>query len=225
MPKFHAAELTENRRLLAEMIADRDIARNAANAEVERSAKLATVHAAVEPARAALSDFDAQSAVAMSNWARGNVTGLPKSDAARRAALAADLADAELASTAAKAAQDECQSNAERFSHTLTQMEAHILERAQIVAIEEATELLPRIADAIAAAESLRLQLDAARAEAVKGLGSFGRATSVAPALEKFDTARQSAESRPLMQPVNPFANGWRKFTAALTQVTSVNVV
>jgi hypothetical protein len=231
MTKFKAADaheaetvsLSENRQALAAQIAERDIARDAAKAETERSAKLATVHDAVEPARAALLGFNAQAAIAMSNWAKGNATGLPKSDAARRAALAADLADAELSSAAAKAAQDECQANVERFSHTLTQISAKVSELAKVVAISEAAELLmPQIAAAIANAESLRRQLDAARSVAIEGL-EYGMATLVNPAVERFDNARRAAESRPFDPPVNPYSDGWRKYVAGLSENASVD--
>jgi adenylosuccinate synthase len=130
MPKFqpaaaHEAEpviLSENRQALAELIADRDAMMDAAQAETESSAKLGTIHNAVGPARAALAAFDAEQALGLSNWAKGLTTSRPKSDAARRAELAAELADAELASAAAKAAQDACQSAVERLSHPLSQI-------------------------------------------------------------------------------------------------------
>jgi hypothetical protein len=222
----HEAEpipLSANRQALAALIVDRDIARDAANAEVERSAKLATVHAAVEPARARLADFDHQAAIAMSNWAAGNVTDLPKGDAERRATLVSDLADAELSSAAAKAAQDECQASVERLSHTLSQTGAKIRELAKVVAIGEASELLcPQIAAAIATAESLRYQLEAARAEAIEEL-EYGMTTLVTPAITAFDNARSAAESRPFSPPVNPHATGWRKYVAALTEDATVD--
>jgi hypothetical protein len=222
----HEAEsviLSANRQALAALIVDRDIARDAANAEVERSAKLSSVHDAVEPARAALIEFDAQAAIAMSNWAKGNVTALPKSDAARRAKLAADLADAELSSAAAAAAQSECQVNVERISAQLNQMNVKVRQLAKVVAIEEAAELLmPQIAIAIANAESLRRQLDAARAEGIEG-DEYGRTTPVTHAINAFDTARQSAESRPFDPPVNPFKLGWKKYVAALTEDAAVD--
>ena len=42
-------------------------------------------------------------------------------------------------------------------------------------------------------------------------------------AVERFDVARRDAESRPFSPPVNPNADGWRKFTAALTQDAAVD--
>ena len=159
-------ELSPSRAKLAEMIAERDAAMAAARVESERSNKLAIVHDAVEPARAALADFDHQTAVAMSNWAASNVTGLPKGDAARRAQLVAALDDAQLAGAAAKSAQDACQREVERISASLTPLAFQIGKLARIVAVEEASELLPQIAAAIATADSLRLQLVAAREEA-----------------------------------------------------------
>jgi hypothetical protein len=227
MPKFAPAdsyepELTENRKALAAMIIERDAVKAAANAESESSAKLGTVHDDVAPARAALAAFDAQQSVAWSNWSRGLVTGKPVADAARRAKLADDLADAELASAAATAAQDQCQSNAERFSHQLGAMEAKVAEHARLVALEEATALLPQIAEVIARAESLRRQLDAARAEVAEGQ-QFGVANSTGPACHEFDIARRGAESRPFESLTNPHALGWKKFVAALTQDASVD--
>jgi hypothetical protein len=147
----------------------------------------------------------------------------PQCDAARRATLVSDLADAELSSAAAKAAQDECQASVERLSHTLSQTGVKVRELAKVVAIEGASELLlPQIAAAIATAESLRFQLEAARTEAVEGL-EYGRSTIVNPAVERFDNARRAAESRPFEPPVNPYAIGWQKFIAALTQDASID--
>jgi hypothetical protein len=214
--------LSESRKALAALIAERDIARDAANAEVERSAKLATVHDAVAPARARLANFDHQAAIAMSNWAAGNVTDLPKSDSARRAELAAAVADAELSSAAAKAAQDECQANVERISAQLSQINVKVRELARVVAIEAASALLCQIAAAIASAESLRYQLEAARAEAIEGL-EYGMTTLVTPAITAFDNARRAAESRPFEPVINPHATGWRKFVAALTEDAAID--
>jgi hypothetical protein len=216
--------MNANRKALAALTAERDIAMDAAKAETEGSAKLGTIHAAVEPARAALIEFDAQQALGFSNWAKGLTTGRPKSDAARRASLAAKLADAELASAAAKAAQDEIQANVERISASLPGIAFEARKLAKIIAVEEAEELLPKIVAAIATAESLRFQLEAAQEEAGSGI-PFGAMNygDVNKAVERFDVARRAAESRPIMPPVNPFADGWRKFTAALTQDASVD--
>ena len=217
-----AVELTPNRQALAELIAERDAARDAAKAETESSAKLGSVHDDVTPARAAVAALDAQNSIAWSNWSKGLVNGRPVADAARRAQLVAELADAELASAAAKAAQDVCQANVERLSRTLSQMNAKVLEAAQICAVEEAADLLPKIREAIANAEELHRQLEAARAEAAKGLGSFGVSSAVAPALERFDNARRAAEERPLPS-VNPHGAQWAKFVAALTQDAEID--
>jgi hypothetical protein len=231
MPAFRKIEeyqpepvaLTENRKALAELIAERDIARDAANAESESSARLGTVHADVEPARAALQAFDAQQSVAWSNWSRGLVTGKPVADASRRAQLVADLDNAELASAAATAAQAECQINAERLAHKLTKMEADIRERAKAVMIEEATELLlSQMRDAIARAEALRHRLDAVRAEAIEG-AQYGRPSLAGPAIERFDIARRAAEERPFSPPVNPHILGWKKYVAGLTQDAAID--
>lgn len=217
-------ELSPSRVKLAALIEQRDTITAAAKVELERSIKLQTVRDDVAPARAALDAFDRQTAVAMSNWAAGNVTGKPKGDAARRAQLAAELADAELSSAAAKAAQDEAQREAERIARSLTPIAVEIGKLARIVAIEEAAGLLPKIAAAIAAAESLRSQLEAAREEAGSnipfGARDFG---DVHRAIEHFDTARRAAEARQFEPPVNPHADRWRKFTAALTQDAAID--
>jgi hypothetical protein len=231
MPKFqpaaaHEAEpapLSENRQALAAKIVERDATRDTANAETASSARLGSIHDDVAPARDALAEFDHQHAIGLANWSRGLVTGKPVADAARRAKLAAAVADAELASAAATSGQDECQRNAERISKSLGRMETEILELAQAVAVEEATKLLPAITAAIAHAEALRLQLDAARAEISKGVGDFGRATSVGPALHEFDNARRAAESRPFELVINPNAIRWQKFVAGLTQDAGVD--
>jgi hypothetical protein len=221
-PKDAEPVLTPNRVALAALIADRDSLMEAAKAESESSAKLGTIHDAVGPARAALAAFDAQQALGFSNWAKGLTTGRPKSDAARRAELAAELADAELASAAAKGAQDACQAAVERLSQPLTQTNAKVREMARVIAIETASSLLPQIASAIANAEDLRHQLEAVRAEVIAG-AEYGLTTLVTPALADFDIARAAAESRPFSPPVNPHAIGWQKFIGALTQDASVD--
>jgi hypothetical protein len=108
-------------------------------------------------------------------------------------------------------------------SSALPDINAKIRELAKVVAIEEAAELLlPQIKAAIASAESLRYQAEAARAEAIEGL-EYGMSTSVNPAVERFDNARRAAESRPFEPPVNPFKLGWKKYVAALTQDAAVD--
>jgi hypothetical protein len=110
------------------------------------------------------------------------------------------------------------------MSVPLAAMNAKIRELAKIVAIEEAAELLPQIAAAIATAESLRSQLEAAREEAVSnipfGTMDYGDANR---AVERFDVVRRAAESRPFTPSVNPNADRWRKFTAALTQDAAID--
>jgi hypothetical protein len=89
------------------------------------------------------------------------------------------------------------------------------------VAIEEATALLPEIKAAIAAAESLRHRLDAARAEVMSGF-EFGSNTyaEAAAALVAFDEAREIAQARPA---ATADSASWRKFTAALTQDAKIS--
>jgi hypothetical protein len=214
--------LTETRAALAAAIVERDAVMAAATAETESSARLGTVHADVAPARAALAEFDRQQSVAWANWSKGNVTGRPVADAARRAQLVAELDDAELASAAATAAQTACQANVERMAAQLGAMNAKVAERARLVALEEAHALLPQIADAIARAESLRRQLDAARAEAAEGQ-QYGVPGLTGPACHEFDIARRGAESRPFESLTNPHALGWKKFVAALTQDAAID--
>jgi hypothetical protein len=202
---------------LADLQRQRLDALAAVSTESANANRLASVHDAVAPARAELDAFDAQSAVAWANWSRGNINGRPKSDSARRAELASDLADAEIASAAAAVAQAQFQANAERAGQPIPRLDLEIRKAAKVVAIEEATKLLPQIAEAIAVAESLHSRLAAARAEAMSGIewGSTDYA-EVNAAVSAFDKDRGLAEAKPKM--TERFATDWRRFTAALEQ-------
>jgi hypothetical protein len=213
--------LSPNRESLADLQRQRAATLAAVKAEVTASNVLARVHDDVAPARGALAAFDAKTAAAMSNWARGNVTGRPTAAAARRAELVAAVADAEQASADATAAQAECQANVERLSAPLAGLDMKIREAAKIIALEHATSLLAPIAEAIATAENLRHRLDAARAEALSGIefGSTGW-TEAGAALVAFDAARGVAEARPI---ATADATSWRKFCAALQQNAEID--
>jgi hypothetical protein len=224
MPKVKMAkpELSPARHRLADLQRQRADALAAIATENANSNRLERFHAAVEPARAELAAFDAQNAVAMSNWSRGLVTGLPKPDSAHRAELASDLADAEQASAAAKIAQEQFQAAAERAGRPLQRLDLEIRKQAKIVAIEEATKLLPEITEAIATAETLRNRLEAARAEVMSGV-EWGSTefSEVGAALHSFENARGLAQARPIQ--TTDFAADWRKFTAALTQAAEIS--
>lgn len=213
--------LSLTRESLADLQRKRADTLAAVKAEVTASNVLARVHDDAAPARAALAEFDARTAAAMSNWARGHVTGRPAAAAARRAELVATVADAEQASADATAAQAECQANVERLSAPLAGLDMKIREAAKIVALEEASKLLPAIAAAIATAESLRYRLDDARAEIMQGFkygeNSYPEATI---ALAAFDEARSVAVARPVKAAGSA---SWRKFTAALERDSSIN--
>jgi hypothetical protein len=120
--------LSLTRESLADLQRKRADTLAAVKAEVTASNVLARVHDDAAPARAALAEFDARTAAAMSNWARGHVTGRPAAAAARRAELVATVADAEQASADATAAQAECQANVERLSAPLAGLDMKIRE-------------------------------------------------------------------------------------------------
>jgi hypothetical protein len=229
MPKFKPVdecpdvELTDARQRLADLQKQDAAIRASVQVETDNHNRLDTIHAAVDPAKAELAAHDAQNAVGMAEYARGNVTGLPKSDAKRRAELAADLADAEQSSVAAKVAQAAFQAAIERLSAPLARMRIAIREAAKVVACEEATKLLPQIAAAIATADSLRLQLDAARETVLSGF-EFGSSdySKAGAALHDFDNARGIAEGRP-MSDASTYIKDWRRFAAALERDASIS--
>jgi hypothetical protein len=192
-------------------------------AETGNANRLEPIHSAVEPARAALQAFDNQTSTAMANWARGNVNGRPTTDSAHRETLARALADAEQSSAAASVAQGEFQAAAVSASVGVGKIELAIREASKLVAIEEATSLLPKITDAIAKADSLRRQLDAAR-DAISSGFEFGSAdyNEAQAALHNFDNARRIAEARP-MSGKDSHGEDWRRFTAALERDAAIS--
>jgi hypothetical protein len=188
----------------------------------DHSNRLAAIHEAVAPARDALSKFDADHASAMARWGEGLINGRPTSSAAHRDVLARALADAELDSDAAKVAQESFQAAIERMSAPLARLEIDISEAAKLVAVEQATSLLPAITAAIANADGLRRTLDAAR-EAVMAGFSFGSSeyNDAGRALHEFDLARGVAEARPMQG--KDHALEWSRFTAALERDSSIS--
>jgi len=213
--------LTPSRESLADLQRQRADKLAAVKAEVTASNVLARVHGDGAPARAALAAFDSQQSAALSNWARGRVTGRPTAAAAHRAELVAAVADAEQASADATAAQAECQANVERLSAPLAGIDKKIREAAKLIAIEQATALLPEVKAAIETAENLRHRLDAARAEVMNGF-EFGRNDypEAGAALAAFDAARGIAEARPATT-ADPAS--WRKFAAALERDAKIS--
>jgi hypothetical protein len=214
-------ELSPARHRLADLQRQSATIHAAVRVESDNANRLNAVFKAVAPAEAALAEFDAEHAAAMSRWARGNVTGRPTTASAQRETLVRALADAELASDAARSAQTGFQAAAERASAPLPRLKIKIREAAKLVAIEEATALLPEIKAATATAESLRHRLDDARAEVMTGFefGSNDYAEAGA-ALAAFDEARSIAEARPA---TTADSTSWRRFTAALQQDAAID--
>jgi len=211
-----------NRERLADLLLQDSAIRASIADDSANANRLNVVHEAVAPAQAALAEYDAAAALSYANWARGLVTGRPTSDAARREALVRALGDAEQSSASAKAAQAGFQAAVEHASAPLGRLAIAIREAAKVVAIEEAFAILPKIADAIAEADDLRQQLDAAR-EAVMAGVAFGSSDSseAVAAVVRFDNARSVAESRPMTSDTH--AEGWRRFTAALERDASID--
>jgi hypothetical protein len=229
VPKFKpvdecpAVEMSDARHRLADLQKQDAAIRASVQAETDNHNRLDTIHAAVAPARAELAAHDAQDAVGMTNWAKGLANGKPTSDAKRRAELVAELADAEQSSAAAKVAQAEFLAAVERLSQPLPRLGIAIREAAKVVACEEATKLLPEITAAIAKADSLRLQLDAAREAVLSGF-EFGSSdySKAGAALHDFDNARGIAEGRP-MSDASTCGADWRRFAAALERDASIS--
>jgi hypothetical protein len=216
-----ATELSLARHRLADLQLRRSDKLAALDAEAGHSNRLNAFHEAIEPARAALAAFDAQQALAMSNWARGNVNGKSATPSAHREALARDLADAEQNSAAAKVAQADFQANAERFAGDIRGLDEQIREAVKIVAIEEATLLLPSIAGAVASFADLHASLDAAIA--VVDDFEFGSTQhpEARAAMVKLIEARNIAEALPIIRDTH--GEGWRRFSAALERDASID--
>jgi hypothetical protein len=213
---------TPNRDRLADLQKQDSEVRATITADSANANRLNVIHEAVEPARAALATYDADHAAAMANWARGLVTGRPKADANHRETLARALADAEQNSNAAKAAQAGFQASVEQANAPLARLKLAIREAAKVVAIEEASEMLPKITDAIAKADDLHRQLDAAREAILSGL-EFGSTdfNEARQALQGFDVDRNIAEARPMTS--DNHGEGWRRFLAALEKSASID--
>ena len=214
-------ELSPARQRLADRQRERADKLAAIAVESANSNRLDRVVARVEPARVALADFDASAADAYARWAKGLITGLPQSASARRPELVAELADAEQASAAAKIAQAQFQAAAERAGQPLQRLNLEIRKLAKIVAIEEASKLMPAITEAIATAENLRHRLEAARVEVMSGV-EWGSTefSEVGGALHSFDQARGIACARPAS---TADATSWRRFTSALERDASIS--
>jgi hypothetical protein len=225
MPKFKTptepVELSPARAKLAGLQRQLADAVAKVTAEADNANRLSVIHDDVEPARSALAAYDADQGAAYARWAKGLATGRPKVVSAIRAELARALADAEQSSAAALIAQGEFQAAAERASAPLAGLNMAIREAVKLVALEEATKLLPAIAEAIATAEGLRHRLDDARAEVMAdfeyGANNYPEAGA---ALAVFDDARFVAQARPA-----PTADpgSWRRFSAALARDAAVS--
>jgi hypothetical protein len=212
---------TPARRHLAERIAERADAFAKVTAEQTNANRLNVIHDSVGPARAELAAYDSEHAAAMSRWAKGLCNGRPTSNSSQRDILTRAVADAEQASAAAKEAQSGFQAAAERASTPLPRLNIAIREAAKLVALEEATSLLPAITAAIATAERLRHRLDDARTEVLSGFefGANGYPEASA-ALAAFDEARGVAQARPATT-ADPAS--WRRFCAALEQSAEID--
>jgi hypothetical protein len=207
--------LSPLRQRLADLQVRRAATLASVTAETGNSNRLNAFHEAVPIARAELSGFDAAAAIALGNWAKGLVTGKPTTPSAQRETLVRDLASAEQASAAARVAQAAFQADAERASGAIRGLDGQIREAAKLVALEEATSLLPSIAGAVASFADLHARLDAA----IGVVDDFGFGSTEYPearaALSAFVTARNIAEALPMMTG-NGHGEGWRRFTAAL---------
>jgi hypothetical protein len=213
--------LSPNRERLHELQRQIQDTMAAVKAESDNANRLSVVHDAVAPARSALAAYDSALAESMSRWARGLVTGRPTTASAQRETLVRALADAEHASDAARFAQAGFQAAAERASAPLPKLAMAIREAAKLVVVEEATSLLSEIKEAIATAESLRLRIEAARAEIMTGFefgaNNFPEANA---ALAEFDEARSVAQARPA---TTADSASWRRFTAALERDAAIS--
>jgi hypothetical protein len=134
----------------------------------------------------------------MRNWAEGAVTGrpLPETDAARREELSAAIADAESASAAALAAQNQFRQEAVTVSAGILPLRVQVAEVERLIVLEDATALLPRLRQAIHDVHSLHREVTIARGAALSG-ADLSQFPELGAALAEFDSAREIAEARP----------------------------
>jgi hypothetical protein len=206
MTKFTAPspeqELSHARRRLADrqrQLADVDAA---IKVELDHAARLDDIHKAVGPAQSALAHHDAQNAAGFAAWARGDVTGKPTTDAAHRAELAAELANAEAASASATIAQEQFRHASNRAAAPRPRLQIEIDEARRLVVLEDASELFAPIADSVATYMRLHKELNVARSAAMAGVEfGEGRFLEFGAALGKFDADRRKAEAVPREAP------------------------
>jgi hypothetical protein len=186
------------------------------------AARLDAFHAAVGTARAELAAHDAQNATGMAEYARGNVTGKPTSDAARRAELASELANAEASSAAASVAQQQFHQQAVAESAPMPRLIIQIDEARRLVLLDDATAIFAPIADAVATYMRLHKELDAARGAAMAGVEfGEGRFLELGAALSKFDDDRRKAEAVPREAPPEDRTNPGAQMAAEVRAIMS----
>lgn len=209
--------LSPARQRLSALMAERDAA-TAEMADLQvRMDRLATIVAAVAPARERLVDFDAAHAAALSAWASGREPAQPRSDAKQRAKLADALATAELDAHAAELARAALAAEQDRVGHKVRDAYSEMTKLAKLILVEELHRLLPEVEASRAVADALQQRFDRARAEIIGGF-AFGRGdTEVLGALERFEKARHLAETSKA-EPLDSSHDEWRKFTRALMQ-------
>lgn len=161
------------------------------------AARLDPIVAAVGPAKAALATFDAEQSAGYARWASSLTTGRPTSAGARRAELVAEIEDAEQAASAATAAQDGFRHASIRAGAPLHGLRTEIAEVERLLILEDASELLAPIADAVATFWRLRKQALAARLAAVIG-ADLSQFRELALASAKFADAQAVAEAVPV---------------------------
>jgi hypothetical protein len=222
MPKFKDAPsvetLTPYRQRLADRQSELASVESAVAAQLALAARLDDIHKAVGPAQSALAQHDAQNAAGFAAWARGDVTGKPTTDAGHRAELAAELANAEAASSGANIAQEGFRHASIRAAAPLQRLRAEIASAAKLVMLEDAENLLPLVSAAIANAEDLHHQLLAATAVVREGMDA-----DVIQAFGAFDNALREAEAKPHDPGFNPHLAGWNKMQIALKADASIS--
>jgi hypothetical protein len=217
IPAATVETLTPYRQRVADRLGELAEVEKAVAAQYALAARLDAVHAAVGPARAGLAAHDAQNAAGFAAWARGDVTGKPRTDAAHRAELAAELANAEAASASATIAQEGFRHASIQAAAPLQGLRAEIASAAKLVMLEEATPLLDQVRDAIAHAGDLHRQLIAVAVVVRADMDA-----DVSRAFVAFDSALAEAEARPHEPELNPHMSTWRKLELALASDAAI---
>jgi hypothetical protein len=223
MPKFThatptpAVDLTPSRRILAEHLDARETALTESKTLSERQARLQYSHAAVATAESELARLDQAEASAALAWAEaGDSAPAPLPDTAKRVEIEGRITAAKAAARAADSATASVGAQLTRVNEHLVALQPRITQAAATIVAEEAEALFPKLAEAIAAVEAVRIRITAAREFMIRAtVAPAGKAVGqVVLPFERFDRGFELASARPMPTAVG--AGEWSQLANAL---------